>query len=243
MLQFPGSPALSSFRIDKLRARLAAAVPGVRQVSSRYWHFADVDGALDRDEQRPDPRASCSSTAPRMEAAEPKGHARCWWSRGSGRSRPGRQGDRHRPQLRPAPGAKARARDRATGSTARGSAARSSRSCSALLHDRMTETVLPELEEAARLFAQHAPRPLRDGRRARRRTGGARVRRTASSGLALSPDEIDYLVAALPEARAEPDRRRADDVRAGELRALPAQDLQRATGSSTGRSRTARCSR
>ena len=38
------------------------------------------------------------------------------------------------------------------------------------------------------------------------------------------------------------DRRRTDDVRAGELRALPPQDLQRGAGPSTASGRTQRCS-
>ena len=46
-------------------------------------------------------------------------------------------------------------------------------------------------------------------------------------GLALAPDEIDYLVDTFAKLERNPDRRRADDVRAGELGALPAQDLQR----------------
>jgi phosphoribosylformylglycinamidine synthase len=44
-------------------------------------------------------------------------------------------------------------------------------------------------------------------------------------GLALSDDEIDYLDRFT--GWAQPDRRRADDVRAGQQRALPPQDLQR----------------
>jgi hypothetical protein len=46
-------------------------------------------------------------------------------------------------------------------------------------------------------------------------------------GLALADDEIDYLVQQLPGTGAQPHGRRTDDVRAGQLRALPAQDLQR----------------
>jgi hypothetical protein len=59
--------------------------------------------------------------------------------------------------------------------------------------------------------------------------GGKAALVTANTelGLALSADEIDYLVENFGKARAQPDRRRADDVRPGQLRALPAQDLQR----------------
>ncbi len=101
-----------------------------------------------------------------------------------------------------------------------------------LLHDRMTEAVFPSLADAARLFAHVAPRPLESidligrGRR-------AIVEANAALGLALSADEIDYLAASFQRHRTRPDRRRADDVRAGQLRALPAQDLQRRLDAST----------
>ena len=49
----------------------------------------------------------------------------------------------------------------------------------------------------------------------------------ADMGLALAEDEIDYLFDAFTQRAAQPDRRRADDVRAGQQRALPPQDLQR----------------
>jgi len=60
----------------------------------------------------------------------------------------------------------------------------------ALLHDRMTESVLASLDEADRLFSHVAPRPL--GRVALATLAEANVR----LGLALSEDEIDYLRAA-----------------------------------------------
>jgi phosphoribosylformylglycinamidine synthase len=60
------------------------------------------------------------------------------------------------------------------------------------LHDRMTEAVLPALEEAERLFARQQPRPLRTLPADR----AALARANTELGLALSPDEIDYLVEA-----------------------------------------------
>ena len=62
-----------------------------------------------------------------------------------------------------------------------------------LLHDRMTETVLDRIEDADALFRHSTPRPLErvpllaGGR-------GAIERANAALGLALSDDEIDYLV-------------------------------------------------
>ena len=61
------------------------------------------------------------------------------------------------------------------------------------LHDRMTETVIDDAADAARLFASHAPAPLAtvplgtEGRIALERANRA-------LGLALSDDEIDYLL-------------------------------------------------
>ncbi len=64
----------------------------------------------------------------------------------------------------------------------------------AVLHDRMTQTVLDDPADAQRLFAQTAPRPLT---RVDLRVGGraALVRANGELGLALSDDEIDYLTA------------------------------------------------
>ena len=63
----------------------------------------------------------------------------------------------------------------------------------ALIHDRMVDMVLNTLEEAERLFVVHEPTPMRqvdilDG-------GVDELKRANSEwGLALAPDEIDYLV-------------------------------------------------
>jgi phosphoribosylformylglycinamidine synthase len=63
----------------------------------------------------------------------------------------------------------------------------------AALHDRMTESVLASADEAAKLFQHYAPQPLSTvdilgaGR-------DALVRANGELGLALSDDEIDYLV-------------------------------------------------
>ncbi|GAA1173971.1 phosphoribosylformylglycinamidine synthase [Ornithinimicrobium humiphilum] len=67
--------------------------------------------------------------------------------------------------------------------------------CARVLHDRMTETVLATREEAAVLFAEREAAPMEQvdvlgrGRE-------ALVEADAAWGLALAPDEIDYLVEA-----------------------------------------------
>ena len=64
-----------------------------------------------------------------------------------------------------------------------------------LVHDRMTQAVFDDLDDARRLFAHFPPRPLTT---IPLTTGGvaALQRANASLGLALAPDEIDYLAAA-----------------------------------------------
>ncbi len=58
----------------------------------------------------------------------------------------------------------------------------------AALHDRMTESVLEALADGDKLFAHDAPKPLR------RVPRGAIAAENQALGLALAPDEIDYLV-------------------------------------------------
>ena len=97
----------------------------------------------------------------------------------------------------------------------------------------MTESVAFERDAARHLF---------DDRSRRRRwstwtcsaAGRAALRQANSRfGLALSDDEIDYLVAGVQAPGAQPQRRRTDDVRAGQQRTLPAQDLQCRSSAST----------
>ncbi len=98
-----------------------------------------------------------------------------------------------------------------------------------LLHDRMTETLLAERPQrgAAVRRARAAARARR--RRARRRPRGARARQRRDRPRAVG--RRDRLSGgAVRGAAAQSDRRRAHDVRAGELRALPPQDLQRRLG-------------
>ncbi|CAN0548584.1 unnamed protein product, partial [Ectocarpus sp. 8 AP-2014] len=73
----------------------------------------------------------------------------------------------------------------------------------ALLHDRMTETVLADAAEAVKLFAQHDPAPLGS---VDILEGGREALATANQmlGLALAEDEIDYLVDAFNELGRNP---------------------------------------
>ncbi len=75
--------------------------------------------------------------------------------------------------------------------------------CAALLHDRMTETAMARREDAEALFAERSPEPMeRVDVLARGRI--ALVEADRRFGLALSPDEIDYLVDAFRSLRRDP---------------------------------------
>ncbi len=71
------------------------------------------------------------------------------------------------------------------------------------IHDRMTESVLSDLRGAEQLFVQHAPRPLQTVELTRL---GRKALEDAdrSLGLALAPDEIDYLVDAFGRMQRDP---------------------------------------
>lgn len=66
------------------------------------------------------------------------------------------------------------------------------------LFDRMTESLLPDLESAARLFERHEPRPVRTVPLAELAAANQRL------GLALAPDEIEYLTAAFTKLGRDP---------------------------------------
>ncbi|MCL2075690.1 MAG: phosphoribosylformylglycinamidine synthase [Betaproteobacteria bacterium] len=72
----------------------------------------------------------------------------------------------------------------------------------ALLHDRMTESVLASLHEAKALFSDFPPKPLAVIDLAAGRE--ALVKANIELGLALSADEIDYLFAIFSEAGRNP---------------------------------------
>ena len=52
MIELPGAPAVSDFRIAKLRPALEAIHPGISAITARFVHFVDVERALDRVKSR-----------------------------------------------------------------------------------------------------------------------------------------------------------------------------------------------
>jgi phosphoribosylformylglycinamidine synthase len=181
VLRFRGARALSDFRLAKLLQDLKKAQPAVRSVAAEFWHFVEAatppgDGEravlekLLRYGTPPGgaPAGEAFLVVPRIGTLSP------WASKATDIARNcGLAGVRR---------------------IERGilysvsSAERTDREAvGALLHDRMTESVLGSLEDAAALFRHVPPRPL--GRVPVAALEEANVR----LGLALNEEEIAYL--------------------------------------------------
>ena len=51
MLHLRGCPALSDFRLQKLREQIAMHVPSLTAIQAEYLHVAELDEALDAEQQ------------------------------------------------------------------------------------------------------------------------------------------------------------------------------------------------
>ena len=223
MFSLLGAPALSQFRLDKLLQSLQG--PGVRGRRGilAAGPFRRRGPPLDESELE-----VAREIADLWSATACAGGARPEASRDA----PPRhrvalveQGHRHRQGVRARRRAAAGARH---GVLHRAPAPLSDaelESLGALLHDRMTESLWIDTMEPEGCFSAAAPRPLRvvtlgrDGH-------AALARANAEWGLALSERGDRLSGGRLRQTRAGSHRCRAHDVRAGEFRALPAQDIQ-----------------
>jgi phosphoribosylformylglycinamidine synthase len=189
VFQLRGAPALSAFRIAKLVAALKRIAPGVEAVAAEYWHFVEMANAPD------------AGTRARLERLLENG----------AQPAPAQGGARFLvvPRIGTISPWSSKATDIARNCalegvlriergclyTVHGAPAAARTALAAQLHDRMTETVLAGPEAAAQLFQHVAPRPLATiGVQA----GGRAALEDANRalGLALSEDEIDYLLEA-----------------------------------------------
>ncbi len=180
-----GASAFSVFRLQGLQQRIQAIAPTARLVSAEYWHFAKLKGALNGEarqqlaallEERPAEDAVSGElflVTPRVGTISP------WSSKAT--------------DIAWNCGLQAIERIE-RGIAFRIEGATGNRDgVAALLHDRMIETVLGSFEQTAELFRHFSPKPmttvdLLGGGRA------ALVEANTRLGLALSEDEIDYLV-------------------------------------------------
>ena len=180
-----GAPAFSVFRLQGLQQRIQAVAPDARIVSAEYWHFVKLNKPLADEgkrqlvallEERPvDPVASGELflVTPRLGTISP------WsskatdiaWNCGLDAVERIERGI----ALRIEGGGKTRTQ------------------VAALLHDRMIETVLADFEQTGALFRHFPPKPMAS---VDLLAGGrdALVEANTRLGLALSEDEVDYLV-------------------------------------------------
>ncbi|MGY4531057.1 phosphoribosylformylglycinamidine synthase [Pseudomonas sp. TE3786] len=191
MLILRGAPALSAFRHGKLLEQLTAKVPAVTAVYAEFAHFAEVTGLLNGDEEKV--LARLLKYGPSVPVQEPSGRLFLvlprfgtispWSSKASDIARNCGL-------------AKIQRLERGIAYYVAGTLSDADAELvAAALHDRMTQLVLGDLEQAAGLFSHAQPKPLTavdvlNGGRA------ALEKANSDLGLALADDEIDYLVAA-----------------------------------------------
>ena len=192
MIELSGALAVSDFRIAKLRPALEKLQSGLGSVSARYIHFVDLERDLDARERTllerlltygpREPAGAARARGAELIVVPRFGTISPWSSKATDIA--------HVCGL-----AAVRRIERGIAWTLESKqslGAEQLRSLATPLFDRMTETVLLARAEAAKLFAHEPTRPLRTVSLATGRD--ALVKANAELGLALSADEIDYLV-------------------------------------------------
>ncbi len=193
IVSLPGSAALSSFRIEKIRQEAARLGVSLGELTARYWHFLELDGELDA--------AAEQQLARTLDYGSPTDHPAANEVQLVVTPRPGTispWSSKATDILRNSGISVLRRIERGVAYRVCDpqGAALSGQALSAvlpLLHDRMTETVMDSLAGAEALFQHVPPRELTSvdvlaGGRA------ALAAANRSLGLALSDDELDYLV-------------------------------------------------
>ncbi|MDF0730427.1 phosphoribosylformylglycinamidine synthase [Pseudomonas entomophila] len=199
MLILRGAPALSAFRHGKLLEQLSQKVPAVSGLYAEFAHFADVDGELTADQQQvlgrllkygpsvpvQEPSGRLFLVVPRLGTISP------WASKAS--------------DIAHNCGLQAIQRlERGIAYYVAGNLSDADADLiAAELHDRMTQRVLTQLEQAGDLFSHAQPKPMTSvdvlgGGRA------ALAQANIDLGLALAEDEVDYLVEAFQGLQRNP---------------------------------------
>ncbi|MDH3514043.1 MAG: phosphoribosylformylglycinamidine synthase, partial [Gammaproteobacteria bacterium] len=195
VLSLPGAPALSPFRRDRLLAEMQIPVPGLAGVTAHYWHFVALDGGLDArgrellqrlltygpaaDVAQANPATAPLLVIPRLGTISP------WSTKATDIA--------HVCGLKPVRRVERGVVWQFAMNDGRAPGAAEREALMPLIHDRMVENVLPGLAQAAELFREDAPAAPRvvdlvaGGRE-------ALVAANREWGLALSDEEIDYLV-------------------------------------------------
>ncbi|UGQ48524.1 phosphoribosylformylglycinamidine synthase [Massilia endophytica] len=214
MLILPGSNALSAFRSQRLLTQLQSVLPSVTAVQARYIHFVDAASPLSSDDQ-----ARLNGLLTYGEPAQPElsdgaveefiviprfGTISPWASKATDIVHNCGMGHIHRVERGVA--YRVILKGGILGSSlgaAKKLDAEQAQAVAALLHDRMTESVLRHPEQAADLFGSLEAKALESidvlgaGRHALEKAN-------TDLGLAMSDDEIDYLLNAFTAAKRNP---------------------------------------
>jgi phosphoribosylformylglycinamidine synthase len=202
VLTLPGAIALSAFRIEKLLAGLPRPLAEAITIDTRFVHFAAIGAPLDASETQVleklltygtpahgEPKGALLLVLPRLGTVSP------WSSKATDIAR--NCGLDKVVRIERGVAYYIHARDPGPLSE------RSRRALDRAIHDRMTEVVVDDMGAAQKLFEHFAPQPLAYvdvlgfGRHAMQEANDA-------MGLALAPDEIDYLLESFAKAGRNP---------------------------------------
>jgi phosphoribosylformylglycinamidine synthase len=201
-----GPSALSSFRADRLLAKIRAVAPTATAIVARHIHFVHARRPLTADERtRLDALLAYGHAAAPADDGErflvvPRiGTISPWASKATDIAN--NAGLAAIQRIERGTLYSVRFKQRLLGAASLADDKRAK--VAALLHDRMTESVIPADADPALLFREVAGRPLAivplqiEGR-------AALARANTEMGLALSDDEIDYLADAYRQMRRDP---------------------------------------
>ena len=214
MLILPGSNALSVFRSQRLLSQLQACAPAIAAVQARFCHFIDSAAPLSiEDTQRlnamltygePVPDTLYEGATAEFFVIPRLGTISPWASKATDIAH--NCGMTHVHRIERGVAYKLVLKSGILGSSIgapRKLSEEELANVAALLHDRMTETVLRSADDASQLFQELAGKQLEsidvlaDGR-------DALLRANTELGLAMSLDEIDYLFEAFTKAERNP---------------------------------------
>ncbi|MTW12709.1 phosphoribosylformylglycinamidine synthase [Pseudoduganella eburnea] len=214
MLILPGSNALSSFRSQRLLNQLQAVLPSITSVQARFIHFVDSASPLSEDDlnhmnglltygepalpEHADGVVEEFVVIPRFGTISP------WASKATDIVHNCGMAHIHRVERGVAYRINLKGGILGTGlGAAKKLDSEQAQAVAALLHDRMTESVLRHPDQAAGLFSSLEAKPLESidvmgaGRNALEKAN-------TDLGLAMSDDEIDYLLEAFTNAKRNP---------------------------------------
>jgi len=207
MLILPGSNALSAFRTQRLLSQLQSVDAAITGVTGRYIHFIDAVGEVSQDDKARldglltygEPFSGAAEgdefvVIPRFGTISP------WASKATDIAH--NCGMTHIHRIERGIVYHVQVKTGLLGGAKKLNEA-SLMAVAALLHDRMTDMVLRTPQEAAGLFSELQAKPLEF---IDLLTGGKAALENANTelGLALSDDEIDYLVDAFTRAQRNP---------------------------------------